>query len=231
MREGGWLKGEGIFETILVKDGVPLFLDRHMRRAIKAAQASGFEIPSEKIITDAIFQVCRELDRLSRMRVLFNGNDFAIVNDDYLTWTEPARITVVEGVEGIDIKKYPYEGRLQILEDARAKNFDETLCVNSQGEIAEGAVSSLIFKIDQEWVTPPLASKILPGVMRALFIEKTRITVRKISHSEIPAIASAFLISSLKIAQPVKSIDDQHLEIDEVMLAQLTRIGLGDSVG
>lgn len=227
----GWLKGEGIFETLLVKDGVPLFLDRHMRRALKASRLCGFDIPSEDVITEAVFNACKELGSLSRMRLLFNGIDFAIVTDEYLPSTRAARLTVVEGAEGIEVKRYPYDNRLQILEKVRSDGFDEALCINNDGDIAEGAVSSLIFKIGREWVTTPLAATILPGVMRALFIEKLDIFVRQIAQGEIPAIESAFLLSSLKIAQPVQSIDGRELEIDEAMLGQLTQIGLGDSVG
>jgi para-aminobenzoate synthetase/4-amino-4-deoxychorismate lyase len=43
----------------------------------------------------------------------------------------------------------------------------DTLFFNERGELTEGGRSSVFVQIDGQWMTPPLASGLLPGVMRA----------------------------------------------------------------
>lgn len=47
--------------------------------------------------------------------------------------------------------------------------FDVLFC-NAQGELTEGARSSLFIKLAGHWYTPPLASGLLPGVMRKVLL-------------------------------------------------------------
>jgi para-aminobenzoate synthetase/4-amino-4-deoxychorismate lyase len=47
--------------------------------------------------------------------------------------------------------------------------FDSLFC-NTRGELTEGARSNVFLKIDGRWYTPPLASGLLPGVMRAVLL-------------------------------------------------------------
>ena len=45
--------------------------------------------------------------------------------------------------------------------------FDTVFC-NQRGELTEGGRSNLLLKLDGRWYTPPLASGVLPGIMRAV---------------------------------------------------------------
>ena len=83
------------------------------------------------------------------------------------------------------------------------------------GEVTEGAVSNFIFRIDGEWFTSPLSSGVLPGVQRAIVIERCGVGVNAISRSDMARADAAFVISSLKIAISVSEIDGRTLEIDE----------------
>ncbi|MCO1462325.1 aminodeoxychorismate synthase component I [Burkholderia multivorans] len=47
----------------------------------------------------------------------------------------------------------------------------DMLFVNERGELTEGGRSNLFVKLDGQWVTPPLASGVLPGVMRAVLLD------------------------------------------------------------
>jgi branched-subunit amino acid aminotransferase/4-amino-4-deoxychorismate lyase len=67
--------------------------------------------------------------------------------------------------------------------------------------------------------------------MRALVIENFNVMVRSIAVSEVPDIESAFLLSSLRIAQPIASIDGrdltQSLEFRDEMEAMALRTSVG----
>jgi len=49
---------------------------------------------------------------------------------------------------------------------ARAEGFDEVLFLNQRGELTEGAISTLFVRLNGQLLTPPLASGVLPGVLR-----------------------------------------------------------------
>jgi branched-subunit amino acid aminotransferase/4-amino-4-deoxychorismate lyase len=101
------------------------------------------------------------------------------------------------------------------LEAARDEGYHDSILFNEKNEITETAVANLAFRINSEWVTPPISSGILPGVVRAIAIEECGVRVRTIHISEIPDVESGFLLSSLRIAQPISYIGDMKLQIGD----------------
>jgi branched-chain amino acid aminotransferase len=147
---------------------------------------------------------------------------------------DPARLTVEEEVQvisGTPLKTFPYSHRLDILNRATAKSYDEAIVVNSQGKLCEGSVTNLLLKIDDTWCTPPISDGVLPGVMRALVVEYLSVQVRRIHVDVIPQIQSAFLLSSLRIAQPVASIQGRELTPSDEFAAEIRAMALRTSVG
>jgi para-aminobenzoate synthetase / 4-amino-4-deoxychorismate lyase len=57
------------------------------------------------------------------------------------------------------------------LNRVRAEGFDEVLFLNERGELTEGAISNLFVEQSGRFLTPPLASGVLPGVMRRHLLE------------------------------------------------------------
>ena len=133
--------------------------------------------------------------------------------------------------EGVPVKSYPYNHRLEILEQARTKGFDEALVTSVEGKVCEGAVTNVLLKIAGTWCTPPLSDGVLAGVMRALVIENCDVMVRSISISEIEDVESAFLLSSLRIAQPIASIDGRELSQSHDFRDEIEAMALRTSVG
>jgi branched-chain amino acid aminotransferase len=70
--------------------------------------------------------------------------------------------------------------------------------------------------------------------MRALMIEKAGVLVRQIDAVQVPLIQSGFVVSSLKIAQPIAQIDGRNLQISaesEQMRSLFAATALATSVG
>jgi branched-subunit amino acid aminotransferase/4-amino-4-deoxychorismate lyase len=81
--------------------------------------------------------------------------------------------------------------------------------------VTEGAVSNIALQIAGQWITPPITSGILPGVIRALAIERCDFLVREISEKDLMSCEGAIAMSSLKLALPIASIDARPLEIND----------------
>lgn len=213
----GFPIGSGIFETIKTVDGKPIALARHMRRVIASAKELGISLPSEERIRQELAEVLHsESFAMGRLRLSFANSVFHISHLEYEELSEPAVLNFhSETVDGSVHKKFPYDDRFAILKSARDEGFDDSILFNAKNEVTETAVANLVFRINESWVTPPISAGLLPGVVRAVAIESCGVGVRSIHISEVPEIQSGFLLSSLRIAQPVAFIGDMKLEMGE----------------
>ena len=215
----GWPVGSGVFETIRTENGEVFELARHMRRAATAARKYEITLPSEDQIRIAIATLLsEEPHQIGRLRLLFSKDWFVAVHQSYLEIIEPAKLTVIDEsrmVDPIAFKTFPYTHRTGLLQIAQRDGFDEIICVNESGEITEGAVSNFLFLIDGKWVTTPLSSGVLPGVQRAIVIERCGVTVQSLTRNDMERVESAIVISSLKIGLAVASIDNRDLVFDD----------------
>jgi branched-subunit amino acid aminotransferase/4-amino-4-deoxychorismate lyase len=216
----GFPQTSGIFETIKTIDGKPISLNRHMRRAIDSARDLGIAMPSEESLRDELVAVLAgSIHPVGRLRLCFWKESFSITHDEYVELSDPARVNFLsETVHGSQHKQFPYDDRFRILEAARDEGFDDSILFNRKNEVTETAISNLLLRIQDQWVTPPITAGLLPGVVRAIAIEHCGVKVRSIHISEIAEIESAFLVSSLRLAQPISHIGEMKLKIGEASL-------------
>ena len=232
----GWLEGAGIFETIKTVEGKPWALTRHMRRAVNSSAKENIALPSEELVRESITTLLlAESHPTGLLRVSFDtSGNWAAVHLPYIEVSSAAKVRthpVALVTEGVPVKSYPYNHRLEILERARANGFDEALVTSSDDKICEGSVCNVVLKIKGTWFTPPLSDGVLAGVMRALVIEYFDVVVRSIAVSEIGDIESGFLLSSLRIAQPIASIDGRELSQSHEFRDEIEAMALRTSVG
>ena len=235
----GWPTGSGTFETVKTLAGQPWALSRHMRRALNTARRNDHPFPSEELIRRAVAEtIASNQFAIGRLRILF-GDDgsLCVTHQEYVELTKPAVLGVrhhAVASNGIVEKRYPYDQNLQFHKEAQNSGFDDFLLINSQGYVSETSIANLVLQINGFWVTPPLSDGVLPGVMRALLIEKNGVLVRRINADELPLINSGFVVSSLKIAQPIGEIQGRSLQISkesEQMRSQFAATALATSVG
>lgn len=234
--EKGWHAGTGIFETIKTVDSLPWALSRHMRRAVNSALAIGLKLPSEELVREILpkYLETQKHDR-GMLRISFLGDgQWAAVHLPYVELTTSAKLmsySLADPVNEKVVKAFPYDHRLQILNEVRSSGFDEALVNSRANKITEGAVCNLLLKISGRWLTPPLSDGVLPGVVRALVIDNCSVKVQSIDSDEVKSIESAFLLSSLRIAQPVESIDGRRLLQSPELRQEIEAMSLRTSVG
>ena len=234
-----WPDGFGVFETIKTVDSIPYALNRHMRRALDAGARVGVEIPGEDRVRMAIDQLLAEVKHpIGRLRLLFKQDGtFIATHDAYEELTHNLKLctySVRIDIQGVPAKTFPYTSRLEILNVAKQQGCDEAIVINSNHEVCEAAVSNLIFYTNGMWLTPPIVQGVLPGVMRALIVENLPVKVRKIDTNDLSHVQGAIVISSLKIAAPVASIDGRvmpDLEVSQLFAQQIREMAVRTSVG
>ena len=120
-------------------------------------------------------------------------------------------------------KEFPYKN-LEILKEAKDAGHDDSIILATDGQITETSTATLLLKINGTWVTPPLSSGILNGVVRALVLEAGLAQVRKITEEEIENIESGLLLTSLRNAQVIGEIAGRKLIIDEEKCAEIHKL-------
>jgi 4-amino-4-deoxychorismate lyase len=68
-------------------------------------------------------------------------------------------------------KTFAYGQSIQARREAQAAGADEALLLSTTGELCCGSTANLLVRRQGQWLTPPLASGCLPGVMRQQALE------------------------------------------------------------
>ncbi len=81
--------------------------------------------------------------------------------------------------------------------DKPAEAFDVMLC-NEAGELTECSFGNLALLIDGQWLTPPLASGLLPGVLRAELLAQGRIREARLLREDLGRAEGLAFFNSLR---------------------------------
>ena len=213
-----WPLGTGLFETLRTENGSVQLLSRHMRRVISSARELSIPIPNEDVISQAIGQLLVATPHeLGKLRLSFSIERFMATHEKYVDDNVSFTVMLSQNVgmpSGRQHKVFPYEARMDLLQSAMTVGCDEVILMDAEERVLEGAVSNFAFRIDGQWRTTPITSGILPGVLRAVAIEECGVVVKDLTRADVSRCEAAIVMSSLKIARPVASIDGRSLAID-----------------
>ncbi len=194
--------GWGLFETIRIRSGCPLFFERHIDRLCTAAQI--LELGEEQSIERKRWESdVRNAVRRARMQKgivncywtkgssLPRARPSRIVRIRPLPryshgplslWVAPWRLEPTypgSGVKTLAYFPYMFAGL-----SARREGCDEALVLNTRGRIADGAASSIFVIHRDEVLTSRLHDGALAGVTRGITIELLKslgVTTREMS--------------------------------------------------
>jgi para-aminobenzoate synthetase / 4-amino-4-deoxychorismate lyase len=87
-----------------------------------------------------------------------------------------------------------------VYEDAASRHpgADDVILVNERGEVVETTVANLLYRLGDDWFTPPLSSGGLNGIGRAIELDEGRVTERVLFASELAECDELAVVSSLR---------------------------------
>ena len=223
--------GEGFFETIQTHNRHPVALDFHLARARASADRLGVAFPSDEKLERLVLETISvgEESEYGRLRIVFSMlGKVEVSHESYEMWNSPAKVDFVSDVivhnsATMGIKSLPYTVNLSMLEKAKQEGFDEVIRIDSKGHVSEGAVSNVVFRTNGQWMTPALTSGCLPGIVRAVCIAELGVLEAVLLKEDIERADAGFLLSSLKLAQPISHIGDRKLEIVRDFAEQVSK--------
>jgi para-aminobenzoate synthetase / 4-amino-4-deoxychorismate lyase len=197
-----------VFETVLVADGRPVALERHLARlemSLRELYGLGLPAGSEERVSEAAAGVERRRLRLTVAPDAPAASvEVAPIEDLRAEPVELVPVTVPGGIGG---HKWVDRRLLDQAEAAVAPALP--LLVDESGELLEGTRANVFIVNGEELLTPPLDGRILPGVTRARVIEAAaalgmEIDARPIGLGELAEADEVFLTSAIRGVLPVR---------------------------
>lgn len=240
----GVMLGDGVFETIRCERGQLLFHVAHFARLGRSARL--LEIPwntsSEELLQIAHQVLDANNLRDGRVRVTLTRGEMGPSPEIRSSNTAPTLIIHAAPVdqEAIDaarergwsarlcgfpinhrsplaeVKSTSYQEHLLARLHARREGYDESILLNTDGFLAEGAMSNLFIVKNGEVFTPPVRDGALPGIVRLkISIICARLSIAYVEESlslkELETADEAFMTSSLIEVMPLVTLGEKRI--------------------
>lgn len=191
----GFRYGDGIFETMLFKNGQLRLGRLHMKRLFEGMDLLGYESSlTEKILRASISTLCGRngCSELARVRLTVYAGEAAITEpvkepgyiieampiEQELTGFNSRGLQIglftgavkscdqLSNLKSISAILYSMAARY-----AKEQNLDDALVLNMKGRIADSSIANIFIVNKNEIITPPLSDGPVNGVMRKFLIE------------------------------------------------------------
>ena len=212
----GLLRGDGVFEVIRVYAGRPFALDAHLERMARSAASLRLAFDRDAVEADAatLLEQTGSADGALRLVVTRGGRRIGILHPLPVLPETISLATITYSPTRIldGVKSLSYGANMQATRLAKEAGAEEALLVSPHGRVLEGPTTSFFYVLDGELCTPPLSDRILDSISRRVLLEVTDARERVTTLDDLTSISEAFLASSLREVQPVRSIDDRAIE-------------------
>ena len=223
----GFQLGDGIFDTLAIRDSRPVFLDRHLRRLRNGLER--LEIvgtPTDLELRDAV-DLLIEVEGLERARMRLTitpgpgsslrdrgSRPLTVITSGPLLenpssvslcavgWTRNERSPLC------GIKSTSWGENATILRFARSRGFDNAVLCDTAGRVSECTTANLFAVIDDQVLTPPLSTGCLPGITREVLLERGVAIEEALRPDDLRNATEVFITSSTTGVVPVDRIDE-----------------------
>jgi branched-chain amino acid aminotransferase len=217
-RNRGLRYGDGLFETILVRNGKIIFESLHYDRLFHGLAVLQFQLPAgftREWLTASILGLCNKNNVSTAARVRLNvfrgnGNLFEAdtttptvvieadpLSPDYLQlnargWTVGIYTEAHKPCDLLaNLKSNNYLPYVMAARYARDNGFHDCLLQNAHGRICDSTIANLFWVKDQHLFTPPLTEGCVAGVMRRFLVQQLQAS--NYPFTEQPATAEVLL--------------------------------------
>lgn len=226
----GLAYGDGLFETVLLRDGKPLLWAQHKARLRRGCQVLGMPVPEEARLDALVERAGAGLKvlkliltrgsggrgysapKLSAPRLLWQITDFS---PQVPYWTEGVRVRLCYLRLGIQPALAGLK-HLNRLENVLARNewhdpdVVEGLLCDSQGKLIEATSMNLFWYRHGVWETPLLNGCGVAGTLREALMQRLSIAEVTLGPEVLQEAESVWLGNSVQGLWPVVRLDDSE---------------------
>ena len=223
----GYSFGLGAFETIAVKDGKLIFLDRHLRRLDRALHFLKIGTLDERGITEKqVIDYVKQQKLTDGACTLTVSKENVVFQQRQNPYTDDIRRTgfvmdfsSVRRNETSPLTAYKtlnYGDCILENRQAHGLGMNERIFLNTKGQISEGTVSNIFFVRSGKLYTPDLSCGLLPGILREYLCETENVEEAVIYPAELGQYEECFVTNSLMGIMPVNQLGEWKSESREV---------------
>lgn len=237
----GLLLADGLFETMRARDGRILRPERHWARLSEGARLLGIPLPVDE---PSLAVAARELllangfvrgEAALRLTLTRGPGPRGLAPPERPTPTmilaafppadpaPPARAVLIRSIRRNEfsptsrIKSLVYLDQILAMRDAVAVGGDEALLCNTAGRLACASAANLFLVVEGRLWTPSVGEGALPGVTRAVLLERARseglpVVEAEVSPHLLARAEEVFTTNALRGVRPVASIDGRVLD-------------------
>jgi 4-amino-4-deoxychorismate lyase len=247
----GVLRGDGVFETLLVVDGSPRKLDAHLDRLARSAAMLDLPAPDRdawRRCVGAVCQAWRGPREMALKLVITRGVDGSGVPTGYALGSPVPEVVLRQRQLGVSVltldRGYPaglgerapwlligaktlsYATNMAAVRYVQAHGADDAIYVSSDGWVLEAPTSSVLVAVGRNLRTPPTGAGLLPGTtQRQLFgiAEDAGWTakVEPLRVADLLAADGVWLVSSVRQLAAVHTIDGTRVGVPAELDAEL----------
>ena len=222
----GYSFGLGLFETILLYKGKPVFLNEHLARINKSI--TELELKIEKLKKNEVFQYLNNNKNileyevlkivLSEKNRLFLKREYTYTEKDY---KKGFSLNISE-VRRNESSIFTFHKTLNygdnILEKRKSKKlgYDEPIFLNSKNQIIEGATSNIFVVVGDKIYTPKLSCGLLNGIVRQYIISNYDVIESEIDLEFLNNADEIFLTNSLFGVMPVNNLEKKVFKSQKI---------------
>lgn len=234
------LRGDGVFETLLVRGGRACLVDAHVQRLTQSAAMMDLPAPDEAAWRQAIETAVAQwpADREGALRLVYSrGRESGTTPTAYVMITAVAsriQATRENGVAAITLqrglpsgaeswllagaKTLSYGVNMAALRHAARHGADDVIFLSPDGSVLEGPRSTVVIAgaDGRTLATPPHSQPILAGTtQQALFAVAEeagyRCEYRQLRLGDLRSAGGVWLVSSMTLAARVHTLDGEAL--------------------
>lgn len=242
-------RGDGIFESIGVVGGHPQEVEAHLERLVHSARLCDLPEPNVAQWRAAVAIAASECGggegvvKLILSRGVEHGPTptawatAATAADFTRARTEGIRVVTLDRGYAIDAparapwlllgaKTLSYAVNMAALREAHRRDADDAVFLSSDGFVLEAPTASLILQRGETFITPAPNGGILHGTTQLSLFEHLAARGFETAYETIPVdelrrADAAWLVSSVRLAAPIRQLDGAELTVDAEFTASL----------
>jgi 4-amino-4-deoxychorismate lyase len=208
--------GEGLFETMLVRDGRPWLLDEHLARLTASAPSLGLAVPTS--LADLVLEACAQWpgEVEGALRLVCTPMTAFCTIAPVPPRVLSLRVRTLPAASGLPVKSLSYGPSLAARRWAAASGVDDALWVSPDGYALEGPTASLVWLDGDALCTVPPSAGVLPGVTAAWLLGQAaargwQAAHRMIKTAALASVDGVWLASSVRGLAEVRTLDGHDL--------------------
>lgn len=225
--DNGLFFGQGLFETILIKDK-PIFLKEHLERINNSCEILNIQnhISYDKVldfikennIKNKVFKIV-----ITSENIVYSTRDTLYTKEDYEKGFSVRLSRVLRNSTSrlAFIKSTCYIENIIEKNLGKSLGFDETIFLNEKGYLTEGATSNIFFIKDNKIYTPKVQCGLLNGIIRSWIIDNFSVEEGEYKFEDLLNSDAIFITNSILGIMKVCGVEGKkfsnHDRIEEII--------------